>query len=98
MKLDPVRFWPDGAVGSAIVIAVMGRSVSPKAFERRMRIWEAGVVTWKVWRIVELKKTRSVWLNGGGGRFVNSVNCGMAVHVSTQWPFDGSGSMPSSGP
>jgi hypothetical protein len=40
----------------------------------QMQIWDA---KW-VWFVIRTY--------GGGGRLVYSVNCGMAVHVSTQWP------------
>ena len=35
--------------GNATVIAVIGRSVIPKAFETRIRIWSAPIVMWSVY-------------------------------------------------
>ena len=47
--------------GRAIVTAVMGRFVTPKALEILRRIWEAPTDMWRVWRMVLLTKTAPVW-------------------------------------
>lgn len=93
MPLDPVTFCPRSVRGRAIVAAVIGRSVRPKALLRRMRTCCAGMVMRRVCRIVEFGKTRLVWLKGGCGRLGNSVSWGIVVQVSTQWPLGGLGVM-----
>ena len=46
--------------GSATETAVIGKSVTPKAFEMRIRIWSPPVDMCKVWRMVEFGKTTPV--------------------------------------
>ena len=60
--------------GSATVTAVIGSAVAPNALLMRKRCQEPEVVTWIVWRKVELPKTSPVVLNGGGGKLAGSVN------------------------
>jgi hypothetical protein len=53
--LEPVRFWLEEASGRAMVAAVMGRGVVPKALEMLRRMWEAlPMVIRMVCRIVVL--------------------------------------------
>lgn len=47
----------DPLLGSAMVTAVMVRSLMPKALLIRRRMWSPPMLVWMVWRIVELKKT-----------------------------------------
>lgn len=75
--------------GSATVAAVIGSFVPPNTFVKRTRNCEPGRDILNVCRIVLLKNTRPLSLNGGGGRFADSVSCGIVAHELSHTPVAG---------
>lgn len=75
ITLAPLRFWFVATRDSAMLSRDIGRSVTPKALERRKRRREAApIVVFIVRRIVALKNTALLPLNGGGGNLAGSVS------------------------